>query len=286
VKRAEDILRRELESTAGNVEALAGEVATRKHELETALEAARLATSEAQQANQAKTEFLAVMSHELRTPLTAIVGYTELIRDGIAGDVSPPQQEMLDRITQSSSHLLQLIDQILEHSRIEAGRETVNPEPVKMASLVRETSELIEPLAHGKGLAFRVDVEQAPDEIFTDAGKLRQILVNLLGNAVKFTDRGEVALRVQAEGDQVVFTVRDTGIGIPPEAQRKVFDPFWQAEQGYTRQAGGTGLGLSVTRQLAQLLGGNVAVESTPGQGSTFAVRLPARGAQTEAGAL
>ncbi|MDQ3309709.1 MAG: ATP-binding protein, partial [Gemmatimonadota bacterium] len=211
---------------------------------------------------------------------------TELIRDGIVGGVSPPQQEMLDRITQSSSHLLQLIDQILEHSRIEAGRETVNPEPVTMASLVRETSELIEPLAQGKGLAFRVDVEQAPDEIFTDAGKLRQILVNLLGNAVKFTDRGEVALRVQAEGDQVVFTVRDTGIGIPPEAQGKVFEPFWQAEQGYTRQAGGTGLGLSVTRQLAQLLGGDVSVESTPGQGSTFTVRLPARGAQTEAGAL
>ena len=144
---------------------------------------------------------------------------------------------------------------------------------------------MIEPLAQGKGLAFRVDVEQAPDEIFTDAGKLRQILVNLLGNAVKFTDQGEVALRVQAEGDQVVFTVRDTGIGIPPEAQGKVFDPFWQAEQGYTRQAGGTGLGLSVTRQLAQLLGGNVAVESTPGQGSTFTVRLPARCPQSETGA-
>ncbi|MDQ3521265.1 MAG: ATP-binding protein, partial [Gemmatimonadota bacterium] len=190
-----------------------------------------------------------------------------------------------DRITQSSSHLLQLIEQILEHSRIEAGRETMNPEPITMASLIRETSELIEPLAQGKGLAFRVDVEQAPDEIFTDAGKLRQILVNLLGNAVKFTDRGEVALRVQADGDQVVFTVRDTGIGIPPEAQRKVFDPFWQVEQGYTRQAGGTGLGLSVTRQLAQLLGGNVAVESTPGQGSTFTVRLPARCPQGKAGA-
>jgi signal transduction histidine kinase len=223
------------------------------------------------------------MSHELRTPLTAIVGYTELIRDGIVGGVSPEQQEMLDRITQSSNHLLQLIEQILEHSRIEEGRETLNLETAQIAALVRETSDLIDPLAREKDLAFSIDVEQAPTEMRTDPRKLRQILLNLLSNAVKFTDAGEVALRVYPEKNEVVFAVRDTGIGIPPDAQAKVFEPFWQVEQGYTREAGGTGLGLAVTRQLTHLLGGSVSLESTPGQGSTFTVRLPVHGPQPEA---
>jgi PAS domain S-box-containing protein len=229
-------------------------------------------------ANRAKSEFLASMSHELRTPLNAILGYTSLLADGITGPVIPAQQEQLLRIRASATHLLGLIDEVLSFSRLEAGREQLSMNDVDVGSVLEEAAALVRPMAAAKQLPLEIvppDAVGGPLHVQSDVLKLRQILVNLLTNAVKFTDHGSVTLSARAEADDVVFTVADTGIGIPPSHLEHVFDAFWQVEQAASRRVGGTGLGLSVTRRLARLLGGDVSVTSTPGQGSTFVVRLP-----------
>jgi signal transduction histidine kinase len=229
-------------------------------------------------ANRAKSEFLASMSHELRTPLNAILGYTSLLAEGITGPVSPPQQEQLLRIRASATHLLGLIDEVLSFSRLEAGRERLSIHGVDVRRVMDEAAALVRPMAAAKKLPLEIAPPDGADEqlhLRTDVLKLRQILVNLLTNAVKFTDHGSVTLSARADGDDVVFSVADTGIGIPPAHLEHVFDAFWQVEQAASRRVGGTGLGLSVTRRLARLLGGDVTVESTAGQGSTFSVRLP-----------
>ncbi|HEX8272681.1 MAG TPA: GAF domain-containing protein [Longimicrobiaceae bacterium] len=243
-------------------------------------EAEQRARTEAEAASRAKSEFLAVMSHELRTPLNAVLGYLDLLDAGVAGPLTEEQGRYLGRVTASGRHLLGLIEEVLTFSRLEAGREAPAPAAVGAAEVARQAAELVEPLARARGLAFRLDTaDVAGLELRTDPGKLRQVLVNLLGNAVKFTDAGEVALRASREpGGAVRFTVADTGIGIAPEAQDQIFEPFWQAEQGTTRRAGGTGLGLAVARELARLLGGELTVASEPGKGSQFTVTLPPTG--------
>ncbi|HEV2146173.1 MAG TPA: ATP-binding protein [Longimicrobiaceae bacterium] len=235
-------------------------------------------------ASQAKSDFLATMSHELRTPMNAIMGYADLLDAEVAGPLTERQREQLGRITASSSHLLQLIDEILTFSRVEAGREEVRLERFELAELVRQTCLLVEPLAHAKQLAFPVELRDEPVWMESDPGKLRQILLNLLSNAVKFTDEGAVRLTARKRGDAVELEVRDTGIGITAEQAEKVFDPFWQVEQAPSRRVGGTGLGLSVTRHLARLLGGDVEVRSSLGEGSVFTVRLPLRAPAIPAG--
>lgn len=232
---------------------------------------------EALLANQAKSDFLAVMSHELRTPLTAIMGYAELIRNGVLGEVNEKQAWHLERLLVSARHLLQLIDEILVFTRAEAGREQVRSERVDLANVVNEVGRRIEPLAREKGLEFIVHVPEEPVLIELDRGKVRQVLMSLLSNAVKFTSRGVVELNAELEDGQAVFRVRDTGPGIRPEHIEDIFDPFWQAEQATTRTQGGAGLGLSLARRLARLLGGDITVESTLGEGSTFTVRVPTR---------
>jgi PAS domain S-box-containing protein len=226
-------------------------------------------------ANQAKSEFLAVMSHELRTPLNAILGYTDLLVMGVPHPLQEGSTRQVQRIGASARHLLQIIEQILAFSRLEAGREEAFPEEVELCELVRETAALIQPLAGQKGLEFDLQLPDDPIPLVTDPGKLRQILLNLLSNAIKFTESGVVGLRAEAADGGVRITVRDTGVGLAPEHLERVFEPFWQADHSRTRQAGGTGLGLSVTRQLAQLLGGEVSAESQVGQGTTFTVTLP-----------
>jgi signal transduction histidine kinase len=151
----------------------------------------------------------------------------------------------------------------------------VSVERFDLADLARDTAEMVEPMARGKDLRFPVDTSADPLWVVSDPGKVRQILLNLLSNAVKFTEAGEVRLAVRAEGDQAVLRVADTGIGIAPEQQGRIFDAFWQVEQSSIRRAGGTGLGLSVTRHLVDMLAGTVEVSSTPGRGSTFTVRIP-----------
>jgi PAS domain S-box-containing protein len=231
--------------------------------------------ADAQEANQTKADFLATMSHELRTPLNAMIGYTDLLLLGIPEPLAKSAEEYVKRVALSSRHLLQLIEEILAFSRLEAGRETVVLELVSLSELVSEAEAIIEPLAAEKGLSFRVDAPPEPLQLRTDPRKVRQILVNLLGNAIKFTEAGEVAFTAHVKATQIVLTVSDTGMGIEPEHLSAVFEPFWQVQQTTTRTASGTGLGLSVTQRLVNLLGGSIAVESTPGAGTVFTVCLP-----------
>lgn len=228
-------------------------------------------------ANQAKSDFLAVMSHELRTPLNAIVGYADLLLLGVPEPLTEEGAKPVRRILASAGHLRELIDEILTYSRMEAGREELNVEPVELGALLREVAGAAELMAREKGLGFAVSTPDAPTPVQTDPDKVRQILRNLLSNAVKFTERGKIRLEGMLEGDEVVIRVRDTGIGLAPEFRERIFEPFWQVERGTTRQVAGTGLGLSVSRRLARMLGGDVTVESEPGKGSTFTIRLPAR---------
>jgi signal transduction histidine kinase len=241
-----------------------------------AFENAAAARDEAERANRAKSDFLAVMSHELRTPLNAIIGYGSLLRDGIPDPATAGQRQQIERIGASAKHLLALIDEVLTLSRLELGRERITPASVDVATLVEEAAAMMEPDAHKKGLRLSLVVPEQPVSMVTDAGKLRQALVNLLGNAVKFTDHGEVCIRAlcEQEGEAVVFEVEDTGIGIDAQHLPRVFDAFWQVDQAPTRRVGGTGLGLHVTRRLVRLLGGEVAARSTVGKGSCFSIRL------------
>jgi PAS domain S-box-containing protein len=227
--------------------------------------------------NKAKTDFLAVMSHELRTPLNAIIGYADLMRTGVPEPLPPALQPYVERTLAASRHLLQLIDEVLNFSRIEAGRSSIQLENSEISILLREVRMLLEPLASEKQLAFTVRWPEEPVVMRTDSRKVRQILVNLTANAIKFTETGSVSISSWQEEDDVYFAVSDTGIGIEADHLEKVFEPFWQVEQRNTRRTGGTGLGLSIVRRLAQLLGGNVHIQSAPGEGSTFTVRLPQR---------
>jgi PAS domain S-box-containing protein len=239
------------------------------------LEAERTARAEAERANQAKSDFLAVMSHELRTPLTAVMGYAELLQMGVPEPVPDSALQQVERIDQAARHLLQLIEEILTFSRLEAEREEVRVQPVELGEVAREAVSFVRPLADRKGLGLSLRAPGAPVQADTDVGKVRQILVNLLVNAVKFTREGEVCLELEPAEAEVSFRVRDTGVGIAPEHLERIFEPFWQAQQGNTRETGGTGLGLTISQRLAALLGGELRAESAPGRGSTFTLRLP-----------
>jgi PAS domain S-box-containing protein len=247
-----------------------------QHRLE-ALEREEL-LRQAREASEAKSHFLSVISHEFRTPLTAIIGYTDLLSTGVSGPLAPVQERQLDRIRASAWHLTQMVDEILTFSRIEAGRETLVRSRVDALSVAREARALIAPAAAAKGLGL---VGELPDGVLmidTDGGKLRQILLNLLDNAVKFTAEGGIRLRVVGEPDHVLFEVHDTGAGIAAEHLERIFERFWQVHTDGARTSSGTGLGLTVSRRLAELLGGDIAVDSTPGVGSTFRLRLPRNG--------
>jgi PAS domain S-box-containing protein len=257
-------------------QALAMELATRAA---IAIDNAQLYRS-ALAASESKSAFLATMSHELRTPLNAIIGYQSLLAEGIDGRLNEPQLVQLTRIRSSADHLLGLIDEVLTFSRVDAGKEMVRREEVQLAPIVAEALAMVTPLAEAKGLKLRNQTVDAG--LLTDGGKVRQIILNLLSNAIKFSDDGEIVVRSRLDGDSVTVSIIDPGIGISPENVARIFDPFWQVEQRSTRRVGGTGLGLSVSRSLARLLGGDVSVESSVDRGSTFTVTLPIRrGANT-----
>ncbi|HST60332.1 MAG TPA: ATP-binding protein [Longimicrobium sp.] len=242
-----------------------------------AIENARLYARTAE-ANRAKSDFLAVMSHELRTPLNAILGYTDLFLAGIPEPLPVSMVPQVERVQGAGRHLRDLIEEILSFARLEGGREEVVMEPLDLAGLARETAAISEPLALERGLGFRLEVPAGPVQARTDTRKVRQILLNLLANAAKFTEHGEVVLSLEDAGADAVLRVRDTGVGIAPANLERVFEPFWQADQRLAREHGGSGLGLAVARQLARLLGGDVTAQSTPGAGSTFTLRLPKDG--------
>ncbi len=215
------------------------------------------------------------MSHELRTPLNAIIGYSELMLLGI--DRNPLQDTMkLERIGFSARHLLELIDEILTFSRLESNEETPEIGEVVPEVVLSEVEALMEALAARKGIAFRCLRAVTPvGTMNSDTRKIRQIMIDLVANAIKFTDAGTVQLSLERKGDEIVYLVSDTGPGIAHEHHGKIFDPFWRVENSATRSTGGTGLGLSVSRRLARLLGGDITVSSEAQQGSTFRVRLP-----------
>ncbi|AHG93444.1 ATP-binding region ATPase domain protein (plasmid) [Gemmatirosa kalamazoonensis] len=235
----------------------------------------RDALQRAETASRAKSEFLASMSHELRTPLSAVVGYMELLEGEMVGPVEPLQKTYLSRVKAAARHLISIIEEILTFSRVDAGKEEIHPVVVDVAPLVESVGELFVPQALQKGLALVVNQAAEGVTLGTDPTKLRQILINLLGNALKFTDAGQVTLDVEATSDRVVFRVRDTGPGIVRENLERIFDPFTQIDQSLTRVKGGTGLGLPVSRRLARLLDGDLSVESAAGQGTTFTLWLP-----------
>jgi PAS domain S-box-containing protein len=240
-----------------------------------ALDNARL-YRDAQEANRAKSDFLAVISHELRTPLNAIMGYSDLLDARISGDLTDKQRRQISRIRTSARHLLQLIEEILSFARIESGRDEIALDLVNGADLLEDAAAVIEHMAHSKGLEFRVE-DQGDVTLETDPAKARQILLNLLSNAVKFTEHGTITLRLSQRDEHAVFDVIDTGIGIGTEQLERIFDPFWQAENPNTRRVGGTGLGLSVARRFTRLLRGELQVSSEPGRGTRFSLILPLR---------
>ncbi len=223
----------------------------------------------------AKSSFLAAVSHELRTPLTTLSGYGELLAEGIVGELSSAQQDIVERMRSVTHQLSALIDEILTYSSLEADRERIRLRRVQTIELVRAAAAAAEPLAAQKGIAFRVSLVGELPLMTTDPEKVRQILVNLLGNAVKFTDAGTVTLSADSDGDEVRFIVADTGAGMDPADHARLFQPFVQLDGGLTRRHGGTGLGLYISRRLASLLGGRIDVESALGEGSTFTVTLP-----------
>ena len=236
----------------------------------------------AEQANSSKARFMATISHELRTPMNAILGYTELLRDGIHGEVSAVQRDRLGRVHSSSRYVLHLIEELLGYARLEAAEAVVRPEPADLAGLVEQSVRLVRPVGERKGLRIHVTPPERPVPLHTDARKVCQIVVNLVANAVKFTDEGEVVLAIHAteiEGVQhASIQVTDTGRGISTHDHAQIFEPFWRVDPLSDNADGSTGLGLSIARQLARLLGGDLVIDrSTPGQGSSFSASFPSR---------
>ena len=230
-------------------------------------------------ASQHKSQFLSSMSHELRTPLNAIIGLTEMMVTNAARFGTEKAAEPLRRVHRAGSHLLGLINQVLDLSKIEAGKLELSPDWVNLTPLINEVVDTARPLAEQNNNRLVVKGQENLGSLTVDPMRLRQILLNLLSNACKFTKQGEVTLlarKLVNEGNWIEFAVSDTGIGMTPEQQAKLFEEFTQADSSTARQYGGTGLGLAITRKLARMMGGDVTLTSEAGKGSTFTVRLPA----------
>jgi GAF domain-containing protein/anti-sigma regulatory factor (Ser/Thr protein kinase) len=234
-------------------------------------------------ASKHKSQFLANMSHELRTPLNAILGYAELMLDSIYGEPSEKMRNVLERLQSNGRHLLGLINDVLDLSKIEAGQLTLSLNDYSLGDMVHGVVSAVEPLAAEKRLAFTAQVAPDLPSGHGDERRLSQVLLNLVGNAIKFTDKGEVAVRASAANGTFTVTVCDTGPGIPVVDQAKIFEEFQQADNSITRKKGGTGLGLSIAKRIIEMHGGRIWVESEPGKGSTFYFSLPVR-VETQAG--
>src|SRR5690606_231211 len=231
----------------------------------------------AEEATVLKSQFLATMSHELRTPLNAIIGYTEIQLEGMTGELTPEQEDYQRRVLANGEHLLALINDVLDISKIEAGRMEIVNNPFNVREWMNEIVLQNRGLAEGKGLEFAVDIDpQLPETIIGDAARLKQIVINLISNAIKFTEKGSVKVNLsQNDAQNWKITVTDTGIGIPAHAQDMIFDEFRQVDNTATRQYGGTGLGLAIVKKLVLMMGGKINLKSETGEGSTFTITIP-----------
>jgi len=267
----------ELEQTNAQLEAQTQQLESQKSNLEKANALAQLKARELEQASRYKSDFLANMSHELRTPLNSLLILSKLLGDNPAGNLSDEQVKFARTIESSGNDLLTLINDILDLSKIEAGHLELQSETVTLQGLIGNLSRVFQPVADERRLQFQVDIDdRCPATITSDRQRLEQVLKNLLSNAFKFTETGGVKLTIGIhESDRIAFAVTDSGIGIAEDQQARIFEAFHQADGAISRKFGGTGLGLSISRQLTRLLGGSIAVESTPGRGSTFTVTVP-----------
>jgi signal transduction histidine kinase len=239
-----------------------------------ALAEERVARQAADGANAAKTQFLANMSHELRTPLNAIIGYAEMVEEETRGAKLDVAAEDTQRIQRSAHHLLGLISEILDHARLETGKMELKASPAALLPLFNEVAQSARVAVEANGNAFEAQCDPEIGAAYLDVMRLRQCMLNLTSNAAKFTKNGRVSVRMTAAGDEFVFEVADTGIGMPSETVARLFQPFVQADSSVTREYGGTGLGLAITKQLVDAMGGSVSVVSAPGKGSTFALTM------------
>ena len=275
--------RRELEQRASDAQQVADELAGANRRLQQAMTEAESARAEAERArgeseaaNRAKSDFLAMMSHELRTPLNAIAGYAQLLEMGIHGPVTEQQRDALNRIARSQAHLLTLINDVLNFARIDGGHLDLRPTSVPLHQTLVGIETLVAPQLARKSLSYEYSGIDPTINAYADRDKLTQIVLNLLSNAMKFTpERGSIRVEADHEDEIVTIRVSDTGVGIPADKVEAIFDPFVQVERSLTSTVEGTGLGLAISRDLARAMGGDIAVESVVGEGSTFTVTLP-----------
>lgn len=240
-----------------------------------ALHRSRAERQAAEEANALKSAFLATMSHELRTPLNSIIGFTGILSQGLAGPLNGEQQHQLGLVKTSAQHLLALINDILDISKIEAGQLKLNPETLDLPPLLARLLDQVRPGAAARGLSLVAQWPETLPRLQADRRRLEQVLLNLLSNAVKFTEKGTVTLKAQPRGPHLELSVQDTGPGIAPADQERLFEPFVQLDQGLNRRYEGTGLGLSITRKLVELMNGRIELDSQVGMGSTFKILLP-----------
>lgn len=277
MKRAREILQLDLESRTRDLESLANEVARRRRELETALDSARVARDHADQASAMKTSFLRMVSHELRTPLTSLKLNLERLTRAREGALSPPQEEMVRRISSSAGRLHELIESLLEYARIEGGRLRVELQPFDVRELCEGVLEELAPQAEQKGLALQLLPAPALPALRSDPRLLRLVVVNLVVNAVKFTGEGVVQVATEAQEDEHIIRVHDSGPGIPSQDHVRIFEPFEQLEPIPNKHTRGVGLGLSIVREIVEALNGRIELSSVVGEGSTFTVALPSQ---------
>jgi len=233
------------------------------------------AKERAEAADRVKSSFLATMSHELRTPLNAIIGFTGIMLQGLPGSLSDEQRKQLAIVQNSGRHLLNLINDVLDISKIEAGELSLDSTVFDIGQSIEKAVKMVSPMAGQKGIAIETAISGEVGATRNDQRRVEQVLINILNNAVKFTEEGRVRVSGSREGDQYVLTVSDTGVGIAPDELEAIFKPFHQSETGRMRRHEGTGLGLSICRKILDMMGGAIGVASAPGQGSTFTVRFP-----------